>query len=560
MADSRGLGGIRPRQVCWPLCVGPPSLKMGNRPNLPAPCFLAGRGRTPGRAPQLKQTTGAPCPGLLRAFPNLGGARLAPNTYVQNWGALVLAGGALSASSINARARSWVSPGLHFRRSNGTARPKLSPRYDKAKLLVACDVLAVIPAALLIDPRIAIASLAVAALVWQSWGLYGRRFHLSVLDDLPAIVLGFACATGPAMLIAGAVGTSGAETATLLCGLLITVVLFRTIAYQAINYLRRVGKFASPLLIVGAGRTAASLAHRIADRPEAGVRTIGFVDGRQHHKEMPCPHLGRVEDLPEVVKRHGVTDVVVGYGSMASFDLVSILRTCDRLDAEIHLLPRLFEMHRLVPGTDHIWGVPLIRVRRLTHRAVSWRIKRLIDVAGAGVALLVMAPLMAVIALAVRVEMGPGIIFRQTRVGLDGRSIEVRKFRSMSLTGPVTERPWAASQVESIGRVGRLMRKYSLDELPQIWNVLIGEMSLVGPRPERPQYVDEFLARVPRYADRHRVPVGLTGLAAVEGLRGDTSIADRAYFDNLYIENWSLWLDVKIILRTVAAVFRGTGE
>jgi lipopolysaccharide/colanic/teichoic acid biosynthesis glycosyltransferase len=163
------------------------------------------------------------------------------------------------------------------------------------------------------------------------------------------------------------------------------------------------------------------------------------------------------------------------------------------------------------------------------------------------------------VAVAVRWDLGRGIFFEQKRVGLDGEPFTVRKFRSMKHLPPGATSPWSVTDDARFGRVGKFIRRFSLDELPQLFNVLKGDMSLVGPRPERPEFVDQFTMDFPRYADRHRVPVGLTGLAAVEGLRGDTSILERAYFDNLYIENWSLWLDVKILLRTVVAVLRGTG-
>jgi len=152
------------------------------------------------------------------------------------------------------------------------------------------------------------------------------------------------------------------------------------------------------------------------------------------------------------------------------------------------------------------------------------------------------------------------VLFRQQRVGLDGRPFEILKFRSLK---PVDEREsstnWNIKHDQRLGRVGRLMRSTSLDELPQLWNILVGHMSLVGPRPERPYFVQKYAERIPRYTSRHRVPAGLTGWAQINGLRGDTSIEDRASFDNHYIENWSLWGDVKILLRTFQQVLGRRG-
>jgi exopolysaccharide biosynthesis polyprenyl glycosylphosphotransferase len=205
-----------------------------------------------------------------------------------------------------------------------------------------------------------------------------------------------------------------------------------------------------------------------------------------------------------------------------------------------------------------VWGLPLIRLRRAAYRTVAWRLKRVIDVLVALICLLVLLPVLAVCAAAVRMEGGRGVIFRQLRVGLDGRPFTLLKFRSLK---PASEEEsailWNIAADHRLGVVGRFLRRTSLDELPQLWNVLIGDMSLVGPRPERPHFVDDFAKRYPRYMSRHRVPAGMTGWAQVNGLRGDTSILDRARFDNYYIENWSLWTDVKIMLRTMMYLVSG---
>ena len=163
-------------------------------------------------------------------------------------------------------------------------------------------------------------------------------------------------------------------------------------------------------------------------------------------------------------------------------------------------------------------------------------------------------------AIAVRLEGGPGVIFRQERVGLDGRPVTILKFRSLTpIDDSDSATTWNIAYDARLGPVGRLIRKTSLDELPQLWNVLTGQLSLVGPRPERPHFVQQFTQSVPGYSSRHRVPAGLTGWAQVHGLRGDTSIEERAIFDNCYVENWSLWGDIKIILRTIQHVFGSNG-
>jgi len=417
----------------------------------------------------------------------------------------------------------------------------------------------VLPLAALAQPLLAPVAFAFAALAWRLKGLYGRRIALSVLDDVPALAAGVLIAFAPVTILGLALGTVTAPVAlAMAAGMLGGVILARSVAYATILRLRVSRRINYPTLMIGAGPVATALTHRIQAHPESGLRLVGTVGGLSGVAG-PLPLLGDAGDLARVVAERHVTDVVVGHGGMPSADLVDVLRTCDRLDVEIFVVPRLFEMHSLRGGDDHVWGVPLVRVRRSAHRVFTWRVKRLLDIVMSAVGLVALAPVLLAVALAVRLEVGPGVIFRQVRVGLDGRPFEVMKFRSMRSLPPGIEGPWAVTSSDGIGKVGRLIRRYSLDELPQLFNVLRGDMSIVGPRPERPEYVQQFSTAVPGYGHRHRVPVGLTGLAAVNGLRGDTSIEDRAHFDNWYIENWSLWFDVKIIVRTLFAVVRGTG-
>jgi exopolysaccharide biosynthesis polyprenyl glycosylphosphotransferase len=226
----------------------------------------------------------------------------------------------------------------------------------------------------------------------------------------------------------------------------------------------------------------------------------------------------------------------------------------------VFVVPRLFELQHVGGDMDVAWGMPLTRLRRATYRTKSWQLKRAMDIAVSGLALALLSPLMLLVSLLVRLEGGPGILFRQERVGVDGRHFQLLKFRSLK---PVDDTEsatnWNIAHDDRLGPVGKFLRRASIDELPQLLNILRGDMSLVGPRPERPHFVSEFRAAHPHYVARHRVPSGLTGLAQVHGLRGDTSIAERARFDNYYIENWSLWLDVKILLRTAMSVLRAEG-
>lgn len=422
--------------------------------------------------------------------------------------------------------------------------------------LVTADVAAMGATAVLLSSWWPVVPFVVAMLVWRWTGLY-HRLALSVLDDLPLLAFGLLCGVAFLFLVSDAMQAQRVMLALAVPG---TLLVGRSVAYAGIRAARARGRLSSPTLLLGAGPTAVALAHRILERPETGLRPVGYLaDADVPDSPMPLRRRGRIEDLERVIAALDVEDVIVCDDDTSASELLNWLRTCSRLDLDIYVVPRLMELDRTVIGTDQVWGLPLERVRRHTSRSAAWRVKRLIDLVGSGLALVLLAPLMALIAAAVRWELGPGVLFRQERVGLDGRPFVVRKFRSIRKPGGPVDTAWSTVDPGTVGPVGAFIRKYSLDELPQLLNVLVGDMSLVGPRPELPQFVSRFSDDVPGYSHRHRVPAGLTGLAAVEGLRGNTSVVDRAYFDNLYIEHWSLWLDLKIMARTAAAVLRGTG-
>jgi len=314
-------------------------------------------------------------------------------------------------------------------------------------------------------------------------------------------------------------------------------------------------------LVLGAGRVGHQVADILTSHPEYGLEPVGFVDSDPIlHGGGMLPVLGSPRTLTSLLAQHQIGAVVVAFSSIKESDMVGVIRACDRYRCELFVVPRLFELQHVHDEMDNAWGLPLVRLRRATYRSRSWRVKRFIDVAVSATALLLLAPVMLLLAAAVRLDGGPGILFRQERVGVDGRHFQVLKFRSLRpATETESQTTWNIAHDDRLSPLGRFLRKSSLDELPQLLNILRGDMSLVGPRPERPHFVTQFRAAYPSYEARHRVPSGLTGWAQVHGLRGDTSIADRARFDNYYIENWSLWLDVKIVLRTVSSMLRGTG-
>jgi len=322
-----------------------------------------------------------------------------------------------------------------------------------------------------------------------------------------------------------------------------------------------------PTLIVGAGRVGRLTAKRLLEHPELGLRPVGFLDKeplRSCDDGVDLPVLGASWDLDRVVAEHAIEQVIVTFSTAPHDVLLRFVDRCRQLDVAVALVPRLYEKTTTRLTVDHIGGLPLLSARATDGRDWQFAVKYALDRVVAAVALLGAAPILVAAALAVYVSMGRPIFFRQVRVGRDGRAFAILKFRSMKQpSAGTTAAPLLAGDAAPGGvegedrrtRVGAFLRKSSIDELPQLINVLRGEMSLVGPRPERPEFVELFRQDIDRYQDRHRVKSGITGWAQVHGLRGQTSLADRVEWDNFYIENWSLWLDIKILLLTVQAVF-----
>jgi exopolysaccharide biosynthesis polyprenyl glycosylphosphotransferase len=328
-------------------------------------------------------------------------------------------------------------------------------------------------------------------------------------------------------------------------------------------------------LIVGAGSVGHMIARRLQDRPEMGLRPVGFLDKepREGDDGLP-PVLGASWDLEEVVREHDVEQVLVTFSTAPHEVLLGLVRRCRAMGVEVALVPRLFEevSHRV--AVDHLGGIALLRIGQVDPRGWQFEVKYALDRFVGALLVLAMAPLLIVMALLVRLSSPGPVFFRQKRVGIDGHEFDMLKFRTMREAPPGVENDaaWAARALgadahEALAamsddrrtRVGRFLRRWSLDELPQILNVVSGDMSLVGPRPERVGYVRAFEQHVYRYGDRHRVKSGLTGWAQVNGLRGETSLEDRIEWDNYYVENWSPLLDLKILVLTLPAVFGGRG-
>ncbi|MGD0687864.1 MAG: exopolysaccharide biosynthesis polyprenyl glycosylphosphotransferase [Streptosporangiaceae bacterium] len=374
-----------------------------------------------------------------------------------------------------------------------------------------------------------------------------------------------AAVTGPAViLLPWMQATAALRLVAWSAGLVLAV---RVAAMTALRAARRRGRLTEPALLVGAGPAGEQVLGLLLEHPELGLRPRGFIGSSRAAEpgepasEPGLPVLGSPADLPGVVAQHGIRRVIVCCPVDGDDELASALgelggpgvRRAPRVDACVTAWPG--GLGTAVPRAclDEIWGIPLIPLRpgRLAGRMVA---KRAFDVAGAAILLAAAAPLLAVLALVIKVRRRHPVLFRQARVVGRGRLAEIIKLRTMG-SHPDADTCWVVP-TRHLTPLGNWLRGTHLDELPQLVNVLRGDMSLVGPRPERPYFAEKFGREIPRYDDRHRMRAGITGLAQVRGLHGDTSIHERVRFDNLYIDNWSLWLDIVILASTVTGAVR----
>jgi exopolysaccharide biosynthesis polyprenyl glycosylphosphotransferase len=411
------------------------------------------------------------------------------------------------------------------------------------------------------------ACLAVAFL--HARGMYSWHLRLSMLDSarnvVVATVLASMAVVSLRILLPGDVDDLAPQSLRLLTFSAVYLIAGRVALDWAHLRARREREAARPTLVVGAGRVGALTARRLLEHPEFGLQPVGFVDKEPlDEAALPLPVLGASWDLERLIEQHGIRHVVITFSTAPSDVLLRAVERCEQLGVSVSLVPRLFERVTERLTVDHIGGLPLLSAHRTDPKGWQFALKYIVDRIVAAALLLLVLPVFAALTLGTLVSVGRPIFFRQRRFGMDGREFEMLKFRSMRaplepLVLPDLPADIAPGGVEGDDRrtrFGTFLRRTSLDELPQLLNVLRGDMSLVGPRPERPDFARHFERNVYRYGDRHRVKSGITGWAQVHGLRGKTSLSDRVEWDNFYIENWSLWLDVKILLMTLSAVGR----
>lgn len=394
-------------------------------------------------------------------------------------------------------------------------------------------------------------------------GHYRTRMSRSVGEDATIIAGGIAVSVLAIAAAVTATNTVEPLIETLVAaslGSFTALLAARFLAFRALILLRRRGAMRSRALVVGTGPIAREIGAEFAHRRDYGVDIAGYVARSDLRAEvtLPGPVVGNLDALAALVQLTGSDRVIVTLGAQGDDAVADALRTLPSPESSVFVMPQLFELglggDSLTP--DKARGFALVRLGRSAHPVIGMRFKRWFDVAASGIALLMLSPLLGAAAAAVKLSSPGPVLFRQARVGRFGSNFELLKFRSMRVNAD-GDTAWTPGASEGrVTAIGRFLRWSSIDELPQLWNIFRGDMSIVGPRPERPAFVDDFALSVPGYVHRHRLPVGLTGLAQVRGLRGDTPMVERAKYDNLYIDQWSFFGDLAIIARTVWSIVR----
>jgi Undecaprenyl-phosphate glucose phosphotransferase len=323
---------------------------------------------------------------------------------------------------------------------------------------------------------------------------------------------------------------------------------------DVVRALRRHGRFVRRALVVGAGPLGQEVVRRLRAHPEFGVRVVGYLDDRVPVGERVEGRevLGGCEAVTRVLTDYRVHLLFLALPLEAHHEVLKVLNAIEGELVDVKMVPDVLQFVTLRAAVEELEGLPVISLAQSPITGWSRVLKRGMDLVLAALGLVVLAPTLGLIALLIRRSSPGRVLYRQERMGLDGRSFRMLKFRTMpedaeAETGPV----WSVEGDTRPTPVGRVLRRFSLDELPQLWNVLKGDMSLVGPRPERPFFVHQFKTLIPQYMLRHKVKAGLTGWAQVNGLRGNTSLEKRLEYDLYYIQNWSLALDVKILILTL---------
>jgi exopolysaccharide biosynthesis polyprenyl glycosylphosphotransferase len=398
--------------------------------------------------------------------------------------------------------------------------------------------------------------------------MYHRRRTRYSTDDLTTIFSGVSIGTlisiaYATLIFRGEASKTDVPRAMIIYAWLLTILIvfiLRSLQARIQRGLQVRGVGRTRVAIVGAGEPAATVLQRIAQNPRLGYDVVGFVpsDGQRPWHDVRL--LGSLDDLSKLASREAIDEVIIALPDASNEDLLNVISKCDRSTISIKVLPDQFQIMAGQMSIGELSGLPLLNMRDVALRGWKVSLKRAVDLIGSGAGLVLLSPFLFLIAILIKLDSRGPALYSQERMGLDDKRFHVIKYRTMHLDAEQNGPGWTTKDDPRKTRLGSFLRRTNIDELPQLINVLLGDMSLVGPRPERPMYVEEFRKRIPRYMERHRERAGMTGWAQVNGLRGDTSIEERTQYDLWYIENWSVWLDIKIILLTIWQAASGEDE
>jgi exopolysaccharide biosynthesis polyprenyl glycosylphosphotransferase len=404
-------------------------------------------------------------------------------------------------------------------------------------------------------------------IVFYFHGLYQPRRSRSQVEDsltvVVAVLLGMLLVSGLTAWYRPPVEPGSLEAFTYSRAFLalfavldmVLVVAGRHAVRSVLRRVRRSGHNLQRILVIGAGGLGQEITKKIQEHRELGFEVVGFLDddpSKEGAVYYGAPVLGSLATLEQVIEERGVDQALIALPLGAHQKVLQTIDVLGRECVDVKIVPDVLQYATLKATLEDLDGTPIINLSQPPLQGWNSMAKRGMDLALGIGALAALSPVLPLVALAIWLEDGGPVFFRQERMGLDGRRFDILKFRSMrvdaeSTTGPV----WAVKDDPRRTVIGAFLRRWSIDELPQLWNVLVGDMSLVGPRPERPSFVREFKHKVPQYMVRHRVKAGITGWAQVHGWRGNTSVRKRLEYDLYYIENWSLALDIKILWMTL---------
>ena len=338
---------------------------------------------------------------------------------------------------------------------------------------------------------------------------------------------------------------------------IIAISMGRIIVKMVQRYLFKFGIGRRVVILVGDNNTSESVAYHIAKETRLGYKVAGVLDGGSETSKFGLKLLGSIDELSSKIKHYKADEVIVTETNIPKTKFMNMIQICSDNKITLKYIPDVFTLMTLNTSSELIGSMPVMEIKPVALDGWGRIVKRILDFTFAALLLITLSPLIFLISILIKLTSRGPVIYSHDRVGRDEQTFYCHKFRSMYFMAEQKERKyWTTENDSRVTPLGKILRKTNLDEIPQLWNILYGEMSFVGPRPEQPRFVEKFEKEIPDYFRRHKVKAGLTGWAQVNGLKGDTSIKDRVRYDMYYIENWTLWFDLNILLKTIGLIIK----